>query len=427
MNRSRTVRVFGPAYLDRVVHVDRPLSAPGSPPLDQSKDGAWTFGPGLRIRDPGGASLTVELSPGWAGPTGVAELSGPLGTCSGSVLGMSWHDDLGGMGAGYAAAFGGDLVCALGPEADPTSRAVVALLEESGVRHRPIRVAEPADWTLLVTSGPFGDKLPVGFRGCHAAVDSLEGPVREAGGCDLRVVASLPNRLAAEALREPGADVRFFAPASRNMTDREVPVAGFVEWVDVLCCNRGEWEALEDREQVAWQVAILAVTDGPNGCLVRFTTPEGEAGRVEVPAFPRAYPPGDTNRAGEAFAAALVGALLDGGWSNGVVSQALVREAAVRASAAAALVLDRTRFGFPSADEIDAALRAGRVAGRTGGGGDDPRYNAGERDGDTRTTGGGVHDATEDGLDAGSHGGLAGGLGRAQPPGPGPARAETRS
>jgi ribokinase len=55
--------------------------------------------------------------------------------------------------------------------------------------------------------------------------------------------------------------------------------------------------------------------------------------------------------------------LLDQGWNgaSGVVDDDLIRAAATRASAAAALVLDRVEFGFPTAAEIDRALLAGCV------------------------------------------------------------------
>jgi ribokinase len=237
---------------------------------------------------------------------------------------------------------------------------VARLLEAQGIAHRPIRVAgQAADWTLLVTSGPFGDKLPIGFRGCHAALDTVAPEAL--GPCDLRVVASLPNRLASEALRAPGAEVRLFAPAMRNMTDRDPPVSSFAHAIDLICCNRREWESLDDREEVAWRVSLLVVTDGANGATLRFTDPTGEAVRLVVDAFPRSHPPRDTNRAGEAFAATLTATLLDHGWTAGVSDPNLVRLAAERALAASALVLDRTEFGFPSPAEIDAALRAGRV------------------------------------------------------------------
>jgi ribokinase len=379
--RRRTL-ILGPAYLDRVLMTDRPLVEPGtSPSLDQSVEGSWTFGPGLIFRDPAGSILEVTPPDDWLGPTGEVAVDRRLGGGPGgwrrTVRGVSWHDDLGGMGAGYATALGGTLVSALGPEDDPVSRSVADRLRAEGVEHRPIRVRDrPADWTLLVSSGRFGDKLPVGFRGCHAALAPRDVRKAAAEPAELRVVASLPNRLAAEALRAPGANVRVFAPAVRNMTDRADPVATFAEWIDVLCCNRREWELLEDREQVAWQVSLLVITDGPAGSVVRFTTPEGEAGRVAVPAFPRAHPPRDTNRAGETYAATLLATLLDQGWTPGVSDPALVQIAAERASAAAALVLDRERFGFPDPAEVVAALREGRVGGEEPcAGGTESRYN----------------------------------------------------
>ena len=282
-----------------------------------------------------------------------------------SLRGLSWHDDLGGMGAGYAAALRGTLCSALGPEDDAASRAIVDMLARYGIDHRPIRIADhAADWTLLVTSAGHGDKLAIGFRGCHAAVEPglLENLVSTP--CDLRIAAALPNRLTALVLAAPGARCRFFAPSMRNMLDRDPPVSAFASSIDVLCCNRREWEVLEDREEVAWRVSILVLTEGPAGSSARFTTPQGEPGIVRLPAFPRSHPPRDTNRAGESFAACLVKTLLSEGWNpaSAVADEHLMRYAMLRASAAAALVLDRVEFGFPEDDEIEAALRDGKVA-----------------------------------------------------------------
>ncbi len=181
--------------------------------------------------------------------------------------------------------------------------------------------------------------------------------------CELRVVASLPNGLSAPLLRVPGAGVRLFAPAMRNVLDREFPLSRFAASIDVLCCNRVEWETLEDREEVRWQVSILVVTDGPRGSTVHYTKPDGDPGRVEVQAFPRHAPPRDTNRAGEAYGATFIASMLDQGWdcASGVAEDAMVRAAARRAAAAAALVLDRVEFGFPGAGEVDLALVAGCV------------------------------------------------------------------
>jgi len=363
MSRSPTL-VFGPAYLDRVIRVDRPLLDPalGLRPLDGSVDGAWLAagGEGLTLVDPAGSAIVVGLPDDWPGPRGTVGLSRRLGAeGSRAVRAVARRDDLGGMGSGFAAALGGELVSALGPEDDPTSLAISGLLAIAGVVHHPIRVAgRAADWTLLITSGEHGDKLPVGFRGCHASAPSLAPwSGRESG---LRVVASLPNRLAREALDGP-ATVRAFAPAIRNMIDRDPPVSAFADSIDLLACNRGEWESLADREEVAWRVSLLVVTDGPAGAVVRFTAPDGDPGRIEVPAFPRSRPPRDTNRAGEAFASALLAALIEADWTPGVTPRDLARHAADRASAAAALVLDRVDFGFPTAVEVDQAIRSGRV------------------------------------------------------------------
>lgn len=175
---GRRVEVFGPAYLDRVLRVDRPLLDPSlGPPYDQSTDGAWKFTRAGRIDviDPSGYTLELELPGDWPGPAGEISLASRLregAVGKRRLRALEWHDDLGGMGAGYAAALHGTLSSVLGPENDPTSEAVSRRLNESGITHCATRVPDhPADWTLLITSGEFGDKLPIGFRGCHQAVD----------------------------------------------------------------------------------------------------------------------------------------------------------------------------------------------------------------------------------------------------------------
>jgi ribokinase len=321
----------------------------------------------IDVIDASGYTLEIELPADWPGPTGEITLASTLREGAAGkrrLRGLDWHDDLGGMGAGYAAALKGTLHHVLGPDGDPTSQAVSRRLNALELAHTAIRVADrPADWTLLVTSGEFGDKMPIGFRGCHLAVDPAELAALAGSSCELRVVASLHNELSARVLRAPGARVRLFAPAMRNMLDREFPISRFAAAIDVLCCNRIEWETLEDREEVAWQLSILVVTDGPRGSTVRYTNPGGDPGLLKVEAFPRHAPPRDTNRAGEAYGATFIASLLDQGWNadSGVVEDAMIRAAAQRASAAAALVLDRVEFGFPNAGEVERALIDGIV------------------------------------------------------------------
>src|SRR6185437_10249639 len=97
----------GPAYLDRVLRVDRPLRADSdAPPLDQSVDGRGEFtaqpADGLRLVGADCPELSVALPDGWPGPWGVVHLNRSLGGAIPEARGLAWHDDLGGMGAGPA-------------------------------------------------------------------------------------------------------------------------------------------------------------------------------------------------------------------------------------------------------------------------------------------------------------------------------------
>jgi sugar/nucleoside kinase (ribokinase family) len=365
--------VVGPAYLDRVLRVAGPLLDPAvGGPLDRSVEGQpiEPGGPTLALRDPAGNVLAIDPPEGWPGPTGTIALAAPLvggvGPWTRRLAGRAWLDDLGGMGAGYARALGATLVSALGPESDPTSRAVADLLAREGIDHRPVRVPDhPADWTLLLTSGPHGDKLPIGFRGCHASAGP--GLVDAAGSLpdpSLIVVAGLPNRTVEDLLAAIPAAVRMFAPALRNTTSREPSASSLAGLVDVVACNLEEWLATSEtaRRSLRLTSSLLSITDGPRGATVVYLRHGGGRGEVTVPAFPRRSPPRDTNRAGEAFASTLVRTLLEGGWLPGArTDEATIRAAARRASAASALVLDIEGFGFPAPGAIDAALRAGIV------------------------------------------------------------------
>ena len=199
------------------------------------------------------------------------------------------------------------MVSALGPEDDSMSRVVVGLLNRHCISSTAIRTQVPTDWTLLVSSGPHGDKLAVGFRGCQDALQPEDLAPLATIPSDVLVVCGLANRLAADVLRVPGHRLRVLAPAMRNVLDRSYPLRQLIAPVDVMCCNQAEWDALEDSQEVAARLSILAVTRGPAGVLVRFTDPQGSAKSLALPAFPRDHPPRDTNHAGEAFAAVFIG------------------------------------------------------------------------------------------------------------------------
>ncbi len=140
--------VFGPAYLDRVLRVDRPLTErTRGPAIDQSVQGdaGFTRGETLALLDERGFHLEIEPPPGWQGPTGRIKIRGLSGSTAHerrAVRGLSWSDDLGGMGAGFALALNGTLISALGPQEDPISRKIVALLEQNGISHHAVRVPD---------------------------------------------------------------------------------------------------------------------------------------------------------------------------------------------------------------------------------------------------------------------------------------------
>ena len=215
----RTTRVYGPAYLDRVLRVDRPL-APGHR-FDGSLDGALAPAEWSSLVDRAGCVVRLVGIDEDARPLGEVRVDGLLGGGPPPVIRdvrvVSDTDDLGGMGAGFAKAFGGELISALGPIGDLVGDRVSLLLAANGIRHDAIRVADrPSDWSLIVSSGEHGDKLAVGFRGCHAAVDRL---AVAAEPCELLVVASLPNRLVAQALVHP-ARIRVLAPGDAERPRR---------------------------------------------------------------------------------------------------------------------------------------------------------------------------------------------------------------
>lgn len=365
----RSIRVAGPAYLDRVLRIDGPLRPGGEgPPFDRSIAGELAAGgDGLEIRGRVAALIVRPLPTSWPGPTGTVRIADETFPWRGEheVAASSWADDLGGMGAGYAAALGGRLDVVLGDPADPIALAIRERLDRVGVAARVLhREGFATDWTLLLTSGRHGDKLPIGFRGVLEGLADLptELPPR---ADDLLLVASLNNRLAARIFREGRATIRLFAPTSRNMADRDEPISTILNAIDVIVCNRREWALSGLGEGLPGPVSLASITDGPAGGSLRFRDPAGASRELHIPAFPRASPPRDTNRAGEAYASTLIRTLMDAAWTPGPVAADLLRHAARRASAAAALVLDFEDFRFPTAAEIDAALAAGMLRSPT--------------------------------------------------------------
>lgn len=360
------VLVYGPAYLDFVIRVDRPIA---SVPIDLGSDGVLETDSQdcLAIVCPNGASLKVAGLRARGIPTGLLKTLHnvlPAGF-SNMVKAVETVEDLGGMGAGFAAALGGRLVSALPAGSDTISAHIRQQLEHFGIDHSPaIGSGQPqADSTFIISSGPFGDKLPIGLRGCHAGL-TFERTVRNLDA-EVVVVASLNNALM-HALLDRHADAfRILAPSARNCRDRVDTVGRLVGKADLLAVNAAEWATMLEADRQAFEAsdAILSVTRGPDGARISWRDQGGERRTHDEPVFPRSRPPVDTNRAGEAFASNFVMALQEhGGLAAGLpVNEERVRLAARRAAAAAALVIDMPRFGFPSMFDIQQAIGRGSI------------------------------------------------------------------
>ena len=365
---TRRVQVFGPAYLDRVLRIDRPLLAPAlSPPLDQSVDGRLGVRSGAPIdrprrqhgRDRAASGLARSVGRGAVGTTFSRHrgLRGLATRRARPALARRPGRDGGRLRVGLR----GGTVSALGPEDDPTSLAVATRLAHYRIAHRPIRVAgHAADWTLLVTSGQFGDKLPIGFRGCHAALAGLPAESIGAVRPPRRRVAAEPagRRGAPEALaRRSGSSPRrcgTCSTASRR--------------------SRASHAASTCSPATATNGTASPTARRSPGRSRSWRSPTARAGAWSGSRPPRERRVGSRSRRsrGSTHPATRTGRarrtrprssrrLLDRGWEPGVADPELVRTAAERASAAAALELDRVDFGFPTPEAIDAAVRAGRV------------------------------------------------------------------
>ena len=260
---------------------------------------------------------------------------------------------LGGMGAGYALALGGRLVLPVG-EDDADGREMRRLLDAHGIAYAAVPVpGQPTDTTLLIWSSA-GDKLPVGRRTASRAV-SAEALLAECRPADLTLVTSLPNVTAARLVRGPSGWV-MFTPSLRNV--REGGLGEVAEQVDAIAMNRIEWRGAE--RQVGERCPLVTVTRGPGGASVRFRDESGALRWTDVPAAPVPVL-ADANRAGEAFAAGFLAALVDRQWpeamQRGRYSAAAVREAAWCGALAAALELGIRELAFPSRDDVAAYRR----------------------------------------------------------------------
>ena len=380
------ILVVCPLYLDLVLEVDRPLT-PRRPTAETDADDPAGRG-GLdhsvyevaRISEPSDrlvvrndAGETIEIvntSAATLPVTGTIFVDQPL------VADEAWHQRVGltahrqlpgGMGSGFAAALKSHAVAALGAnhsrQPDAAGRKLIECLREADVGLTPqLFSGVDTDTTVLVSSGPHGDKLPIGRRQVGSMLNCNAELKNAIDQTNVLVIAGLHNRLTAELLSAPGAaGYVVFAPTWRNIDSANSVLGPVADQIDYLCCNEEEWQGLDADSWVRNRVALITVTAGTKGATVYFHNQAGQSTSLHVPAFRPGEPPVDTNRAGESFASAFLSCLLDevelDAMKSGTFAHELIEQAAREAAVAAHLQVQTSSFQFHDRDRIRAAMR----------------------------------------------------------------------
>lgn len=353
--------IFGPAYLDLVVETGTPLLPNEAFCLDQSlpASAAMVRTDGrLLLEGPTGDQLIFALPEAHQRFAATYHLAEPvlarlLGVDTGrTVRGdypvTAFRTQIGGMGAGYAKAFGGVLRLPLGD--DDIAQRVQGLLADHGIAAAPSFLVQCSSDTSLVVLSPRGEKLAVGVR--QAMVrwrpTDMDDELRQRASA--LVFCGAPNALLAELLAKTPDIPVMCAPAMRNVRDTEVPLATLAPHIHYLTLNALEWEHLRDAESCLRQIPLISVTDGPHGSRVFLRG----GTQIDIPAQP-CDGPLNTNRAGETFGSTLFKYLMyrDPEWfRTGQIDAKLARQAGELAARQAARQLHITGFAFPPDDWI---------------------------------------------------------------------------
>jgi len=364
MEHDRRYLIFGPAYLDVVLETESPLVT-GDPPLllDQSLLALSATGRDdgmLEVDGPTGDRLLFPLPAAQAAMAATYHLAEPvlarlLGrdttrTVNGTYPVAQFRSQLGGMGAGYAKAFGGLLRTPFGGSGDApdvTGRQVLGWLAQHAIRCAPVYLPDCTSDSSLVLLSACGDKLAIGVREAMVhwrAAEEDRALVAEAAAL---VFCGAPNALLATVLSwQPGIPV-MCAPALRNVCDAAVPLAAQAEGIHYLAMNALEWAQLTGRERLRDQVPVISITDGPHGSRILFRD-----GEVYIPAQPYVGP-ANTNRAGETYASTFFKVLLaeqPDFYRSGRVGEDVAAHAGAIATAQATRQLAIQEFAFPPDD-----------------------------------------------------------------------------
>jgi sugar/nucleoside kinase (ribokinase family) len=267
-------------------------------------------------------------------------------TVGGEFVVRRYRTQVGGMGAGFALALGGLLRAPFGRDA--VAELVLGELATAGVRALPEYLSDCASDTSLVIISPRGDKLCVGVRQAMIRWRTTPRDRALVHSAASLIFCGAPQAMLAEVFAwRPDVPV-MCAPAMRNVSDVDCPLAEFAAHIHYLALNALEWEHLPGKERLREEIPVISITDGPHGSRILL---RGGA-EYAIPATPRPGPL-NTNRAGETYASTFFKVLLHDA-PTFFRTRRLAGDIAVRAgqiaSRQAARQLDITGFAFPPDD-----------------------------------------------------------------------------
>lgn len=306
--------IFGPAYLDMVIKVPGPIFSFLPTPFDQSLpvksiilDESLTvllksdICDDLRILLPAN-SLRV----GGEYHLREAILSRRHGIeCQpvvNTIQADACYQQLGGMGAGFAKAFGGLLRMPLGDDAP--GQMLCKMLDDNKINAKPtILPGHASDSTLMIQSAT-GDKLAAGYRDALINWQASEDDYSIAENADYIIFCGAPNQFMTTILSHNIPAKIMCAPAMRNIDDENYQLADIAGKISYLAMNALEWANLRRRDEIISNIPLISITDGARGCDIYL---HGKS--YFFPALPHPGPV-DTNRAGETYASSLWKAIM---------------------------------------------------------------------------------------------------------------------
>jgi hypothetical protein len=355
INITDTV-IFGPAYLDLVIKLKVPIVPELPTPLDQSlpvksiiSDESRT----IQLISDIGDNLIINFTAKHACINGKYHLNeGILSRRCGidcqpinkTIQADESFQQLGGMGAGYAKAFGGLLRMPLGDDA--VGSKLREILASHHIISKPALLSGHNSDTTVVIQSQTGDKLAAGYRDALAHWQCCDDDIAMAKKAEYIIFCGASNSFMEKILFSGLSALVMCAPSMRNIDDADCPLADLANKIDYLAMNALEWSHLDRQNEIINAIPLITITDGARGSDIYLYGKQ-----YFFPALPH-HGPVDTNRAGETYASTIWKAIFHycPSFPKDKISEELLNRIAKLASQQAHRQLDIVEFAFPPDD-----------------------------------------------------------------------------